>query len=342
MKKFRFLSAIIGVMILFTACEVNINEGSKKIAMVADTGTVNDKSFNQSAWEGLQEFEKNSGVEVSYVDSAQASDYKTNLEKLTYDGNSLVWGIGNTFADDIYSVANANPNTHYAIADYTYENGVPVKNLTAVGFKSQEPAFLVGYVAGKTTKTNIVGFVGGQNNVIINQFKYGFEAGVKYAAKELNKDITVVSKFADTFMDSAKGKSIALEMYNVQNCDIIFQAAGETGKGVIEEAKELNKFVIGVDRDQSEQAPNNVLTSALKLVGKAVQLISQKFIDEEDIGGKNYIFGIKEGCAGIPETNKNMDPKVYEDTMKIQEKIVSGKIVVPGAESEYKTFVSSI
>ncbi len=342
MKKIKIVSAMVGVMMLFTACGSNTNTDSKKIAMVADTGTVNDKSFNQSAWEGLKEFETKSGVKVSCLDSAQTSDYKTNLEKLTDNGNSLVWGIGNTFADDIVSVANANPSVNYAIADYNFAEGVPVKNVTAVGFKSQEPAFLVGYVAGKTTKTNVVGFVGGSNNVIINQFRYGFEAGVEYAAKELGKDISVVSKFADTFMEPAKGKSIALEMYSAQNCDIIFQAAGATGNGVIEEAKELNKFVIGVDRDQSEEAPNNVLTSALKLVGKAVQIISQKFIDEEDIGGKNFIFGIKEGCAGIPETNKNMDPKVYEDTMKIKEKIVSGEIVVPGTESEYKTFVSSL
>lgn len=340
MKRIRFVSAVVGVMLFFTACDFGTNIDSKKIAMVADVGTVNDKSFNQSAWEGLQEYEKETGVKVSYVDSAQTSDYKTNLEKLTDNGNALVWAIGNTFADDIVSVAIANPSVNYAIADYNYAQGVPAKNVTAVEFKSQEPAFLAGYAAGKTTKKKKVGFVGGSNNVINNQFRFGFEAGVKYAANELGENITVVCKFADTFSDSAKGKSIALEMYNVQDCDIIFHAAGETGKGVIEVAKELNKLVIGVDRDQSEEAPNNVLTSALKLVGKAVQIISQKFIDEEDIGGKNFTFGIKEGCAGIPETNKNMDPKVYEDTMKVKEKIISGEVVVPGTESEFKVFIS--
>ncbi len=342
MKKFTTVLLAVGIATLFTACGNKDNKNvSKSISMVADVGTVNDKSFNQSAWEGLQEFKRKTGVDVYYLDSTQTSDYKTNLEKLTDNADDLIWGIGNTFADDILAIANANPASNYAIADYNYDGDIP-GNVTAVGFKSQEPAFLVGYVAGKSTKTNSVGFVGGSPNPIIQQFQYGYEAGVQYAAKEIGKSIEVKCKYADTFSDSAKGKAIALNLYTVENCDIIFHAAGDTGKGVIEKAKELNKYVIGVDRDQSSEAPDNVLTSALKLVGKAVQNVCQKFINGENIGGQNFVFGIKEGCAGIPDTNKNINSEVYADTMKVQDKIISGELEVPSTKNGYEAFVNAL
>lgn len=317
--------------------ETASSEKEYKVAMVTDTGGVNDQSFNQSSWEGLQSLEKNNkGAKVSYLESKQESDYATNLDKVVDGGNKLVWGIGFAMSDAITNSAKSNPDVSYAIVDNSYGDKTP-DNVTGVMFRAQEPSFMVGYVAAKTTKTNKVGFIGGIKGNIIDQFQYGYQAGVQYAAKELGKDITVDVQYAESFGDASKGKAIANKMFS-SGCDIVFHAAGNVGVGVIEAAKEANKFAIGVDRDQAYLAPENVLTSALKLSSVAVENISKEAMNGTKIGGKTYNYGLKENAVGIPTENKNMDPAVYKAAMAIQDKIKDGSIVPPFNEETFKTF----
>lgn len=319
--------------------DTNISsENEYKVVMVTDTGGVNDQSFNQSSWEGLQSFGKNNkGSKVSYMESKQESDYAMNLDKAVDGDNKLIWGVGFAMADAILAAAKTNPDVNYAIVDNSYGDATP-DNVTGVVFKAEEPSFLVGYVAGKTTKTNKVGFVGGIKSEVIDQFQYGFQAGVQYAAKELKKEITVDVQYAESFTDASKGKAIANKMYS-SGCDIVFHAAGGVGVGVIEAAKETNKFAIGVDRDQSQLAPDNVLTSALKLVNVAVETLSTEAKNGNKIGGQTFSYGLKENAVGIPTENKNMDPSVYEATIKIQDKIKDGSIVPPYNEETYKEYL---
>jgi len=320
-----------------TADKGTSSEKEYKVAMVTDTGGVNDQSFNQSSWEGLQSFEKNNkGAKSSYLESKQESDYATNLDKVVDGGNKLVWGIGFAMSDAITNSAKSNPDVSYAIVDNSYGDNTPA-NVTGVMFRAQEPSFMVGYVAAKTTKTNKVGFIGGIKGNIIDQFQYGYQAGVQYAAKELGKDITVDVQYAESFGDASKGKAIANKMFS-SGCDIVFHAAGNVGVGVIEAAKEANKFAIGVDRDQAYLAPANVLTSALKLSSVAVENISKEAMNGSKIGGKTFTYGLKENAVGIPTENKNMDPEVYKATIVIQDKIKDGSIVPPFNEETFKSF----
>ena len=295
-----------------------------KVAMVTDTGGVNDQSFNQSSWEGLESLNKNTGAKVRYLESKQASDYTTNLDKLADDNNGMIWGIGYAMANAIGTASKQNPDIQYAIVDNGYDSSIMANNVAGVMFRAQESSFLVGYI-------------GGEKGDIIDQFEYGYHAGADYAAKELNKTIGVSVQYAESYSDSAKGKAIASKMFS-DGCDIVFHAAGGVGVGVIQAAKEANKFAIGVDRDQSDLAPKNVLTSALKLAGKAVEQVSTEAMNGKKIGGKTYTFGLKEGAVGIPANNPNLSKDVYNDTMKIQQDIISGKIVPPYNESTYKTF----
>lgn len=305
------------------------------VSMVTDTGGVNDQAFNQSAWEGLQALEKNNGAKIGYLESKQESDYASNLDKKVDEGSQLIWGIGFAMSEAITTAASTNPDVHFAIVDNAYET--TPSNVTGVMFSAQEPSFVVGYIAGKTTKTGKVGFVGGIAGNIIDQFEYGYRAGVDYAAKELGKKIDVDVQYAESFSDSAKGKAIANKMYS-SGCDIVFHAAGGAGIGVIEAAKEADKFVIGVDRDQSSLAPKNVLTSALKLVNVAVESISAKAANGEEIGGQTFTFGLKEDAVGIPENNPNMDQQVYKDAIAVQQLIKDGTIVPPFDKDTYSKF----
>ena len=180
--------------------------------------------------------------------------------------------------------------------------------------------------------------MGGIKNPVIDKFEFGYQAGVFQAAKELGKTINVDVQYAESFSDASKGKAIANKMFS-SGCDIVFHAAGGTGVGVIDAAKEANKFAIGVDRDQSYLAPDNVLTSALKLVNVAVEKLSTEALNGTKIGGKTYTYGLKEDAVGIPTENKNVDPEVYKAAIKLEDEIKAGKIVVPADEASYKEFI---
>ena len=208
----------------------------KTVGMVTDTGGINDESFNQTSWAGLNELEAKTGAKASYVQSEQEADYSANLNQLVDANTDLVWGIGYLLAGSVETVSKQAPDTNFAVIDNAYENPESLPNVTGVVFKAEQPSFLVGYIAGHTTKTNKVGFVGGMKGVVIDQFEYGYRAGVLEAAKELGKEITVDIQYADSFNDEAKGKSIATRMFN-DGSDIVFHAAGGVGKGVIEQLK---------------------------------------------------------------------------------------------------------
>lgn len=335
-KKIKFLIFLSSLVFIISGCskqdskKADINKDTYKIAMVTDLSGVNDQSFNQSAWEGLQSLKEELGgkVEVSYTEPKQSSDYTLILDRLSDKDYNLIYGISFSLGDAVYETALLNLDKNYVLVDSSYGKDTP-NNVTCITFCSQESAFLVGYIAGKVTKSNKIGFIGGQRSEIIDQFEYGFKAGVSYAAKELNKNIDVLSQYAESFSDVAKGKAIGSKMYS-NGCDIIFQAAGGTGYGVIEAAKENGKFVIGVDRDQSDIAPENVLTSALKNVNKAVNLVSKKMIEREDILGKTLVFGIKDNCVGIPKDYRLMGKEVYNSAIKLEKNIKDGNIEVNG------------
>ena len=183
--------------------------------------------------------------------------------------------FGFAMADATLKAAKDNPNTQFAIIDNG--NDSQVSNFTGVMFRAQEPSFVVGYIAARTTKTGKVGFVGGISSALIDQFEYGYRGGVAYANKEKGTNVEISAQYAESFSDAAKGKAIANSMYS-DGCDIVFHAAGGVGTGVIEAAKDANKLAIGVDRDQAYLAPENVLTSALKRVNVAIVEISEKIL----------------------------------------------------------------
>lgn len=311
----------------------------RKVGMVTDVGGIDDESFNQSAWEGMQELSSATGAEVGYVETASADDYKTNLQSLADEGNELCWGIGYACADALKDCAAGNPEVHFAVVDNAFDE-VPA-NVTGVVFRAQEPSFLVGYIASMVSRSGKIGFVGGMKSETLDQFQYGYMAGARYAANIVGKDIILKTEYIDSFTDYEKGKAAAAKMYE-DGCDVIFQAAGGAGIGVIDAAKNARRYVIGVDRDQSYLAPKNVLTSALKNVSVAVERVSVSYLSGEDIGGRNLSFGLTEGAVGIPETHPNLRDEIYDSVLRLEDRIKSGELQVPANEEEYRQFISDL
>lgn len=309
-------------------CGGNKDNGAKKeelkVTMVTSVGGVTDGSFNQSAWEGLQKSEKDLGIKASYIESKQEADYVTNLEQAVDNDNDLILATGFPMQQALLEAAKNYPDQKFAIVDVDYGDETP-ENVTCISFNEEQSGYVVGLVAGKMTKTNKVGFVGGMNNVVIKKFQAGYEEGVK----EANPDAKVLVQYVNSFADQAKGKSIANQMYN-NKADILFACAGDSGLGVLECAKETGKYAIGVDRDQNNVAPDNILTSAMKKVNEGVYTVVKNLKDGTFDGGKTLVFGLKEEGIGLaPSTDKNVPKDVIDYVNGKIEKIISGEIVVP-------------
>jgi basic membrane protein A len=331
---FLLMALLVGAV--FFSCKKSGGAGSQKVAMVTDTGGVNDQSFNQSAWEGLQKAGKDFNLKVNFKESKQDADYAPNFETLIDDGNDLVWGIGFLMGDVVEKTAKANPEKKFAIIDYAYEKAPA--NLVSVVFKAEEAAFLVGYIAGKMTKTNKVGFVGGMRIPVIPPFEFGYKAGVKAA----NPKCEIVDQYAESFTDAAKGKAIANQMYQ-SGVDIIFHASGSVGDGVIESAKEQKKFVIGVDKDQNFLAPDNVITSAMKRVDNGVYNVIKEMVNGKFPGGQTVVYGLKDGGVDIAPTSDKHVPADILKEVQIQKKaIIDGKIIVPINEEQFNKYLSTL
>ena len=313
------------------------DKASYKVQMVTDTGGVNDQSFNQISWSGLQQLEEQEGWEVGYLESKQESDYKTNLDKCVDDGANLIWGVGFAMAEAVGTAAKTYPDVKFAIIDNANPTGSA--NLTGVQFRAQEPSFMVGYIAACTSTTGKVGFVGGVASDVISLFEFGYRGGVAYANSVKGTNVAVQAQYAESFSDSAKGKAIASSMFS-NGCDVVFHAAGGVGTGVIEAAKDAGKFAIGVDMDQSHLAPENVLTSALKRCDVAVVDISKRLLAGEEI--EDVSLGAAEDCVGIPENHDLMAEDVYNEALEIEDQIKNGKLVPPGTEDDLNTYVASL
>ena len=231
-------------------------------------------------------------------------------------------------SDAIKEGAELYPDQNFVIVD---EELTDISNVKSILFNAQESAYLAGLVAGKTTKTDNVGFIGGMQLPTVDTFKYGFMAGVK----AVNPDATIQVQYANSFTDQAKGKAIANQMYS-NGADIVFTCGGDVGTGSIEAAKENGKFAIGVDRDQSDLAPENVLTSAIKRVDVGVYETVKAYLDGTFEGGTTTIYGLEDNAVGIPDTTKNL---VSQEILDLVEetitKLKNKEITVPKNEEEY-------
>ena len=298
-----------------------------KIGLITDVGGVNDGSFNQSAWEGLEKAGEELGVEVNYLESATDADYQPNMETFVDEDYDLIISVGYMLADATREAAEANPDTKFAIID---DSSIDLPNVTSLMFKAEQASYLVGYVAGLTTKTNNIGFVGGMTNETMNQFGYGYCAGTIDA----NPDITVQQFNANSFADSATGKTMANTAIT-NGADIVFQAAGATGLGVIEACQEAGVYAIGVDSDQSSIAPKTVLTSAMKRVDNAVYDAVQELIDDKLEGGVQT-FDLAAGGVDIAPSQDLISDDVIKAVDEVKEKIISGDVVIPDNKDDFE------
>ena len=305
----------------------NASGETLKIGLVTDLGGVEDQSFNQSAWEGLQRANAELGVEVNYLSSGSDSDYAPNLETFVDEDCDLIIGVGYQMADALKAAAEENPDVKFAIIDDSSCAELP--NVTCLLFKQEQASYLVGYVAGLMTENDNIGIVLGMASANMNLFGYGYCAG----ALDANPNITIQQGNANSFGDPAMGSTLTTN-FVTNGADIVFHAAGATGTGVIAEAQAKGIKAIGVDSDQSYLAPETVITSAMKRVDNAVFDTVSKLVEGKLEAGISE-YDITNGGVDIAPTTDLLPEDVIAAVNEIKEKLAAGEIVVPNSKETY-------
>ncbi len=315
--------------------------GQVRVGLVFDVGGRGDKSFNDSAFEGLVRAQRELGVDVEYIEPGEGADRESAIRIFASRGFDLVIAVGFIFTDDVTLLAKEYPDTRFACVDYavsTDDHGRPIPpppNVAALKFREEEGSFLVGAIAGLVSETHRVGFIGGMDIPLIRRFEAGYRAGVAHVCPNCRVMVNYAGVTSGAFKDPGKGKELALAQYR-RGADIIFHASGSTGLGVFEAARLTGKLAIGVDSDQYHEAPGHILTSMVKRVDVAVFRVIEEVVQARFTGGIQS-FGLAEQGVGFVYDDHNRDlipPEAVAKVRSISQDIVAGRIHVPRSPEE--------
>lgn len=302
------------------------------MGIVFDSGGRGDKSFNDSAWAGMEKSKTDLGIIEKSVDSKNEKDYEGNITTLSDGGADLVFAVGFAQAKALGTVAPKYPAAKFAIIDAEVKGA----NVRSLVFDEEQGSFLAGYLAALVSKTGKIGFVGGKKIPLIEKFEVGYIAGAKTAKPTIE---VLPSKYTESWDDTSLGKADASTLFSA-GADIVYHAAGRCGLGVIAAAKDAGKYAIGVDSDQDSQAPGSVLTSMVKHVDVAVAATIKDVKDGKFTPGlKRY--DLASGAVGLTEFKYTKDKIGAENIAKldkVKDLIVKGTIKVPSTQKELAAF----
>ncbi|CAN5391529.1 BMP family ABC transporter substrate-binding protein [soil metagenome] len=296
---------------------------SLKVGIVFDSGGRGDKSFNDSAWMGVEKAQKELGIEVKTIDSKTAKDYEGNLAGMADAGMDVIVAVGVSQGDALKVVAAKYPTIKFGLVD----GSLDLQNVRGLTFKEEQGSYLAGYLAALVSKTKKIGFVGGMNMPLIKKFEVGYSAGAKAADPKVQ---FLPAKYTESWDDVSLGKAAALVLFN-GGADIVYHAAGRCGIGVIDAAAETNHFAIGVDGDQDGVKPGNVLTSMVKHVDVGVFDLIKDVKDGKFTPGAK-VYDLKSGGVGLTDFQFTKDVIGEANIKKVEDvkaKIISGEILVP-------------
>ncbi|MGH3441952.1 MAG: BMP family lipoprotein [Nitriliruptorales bacterium] len=309
-----------------------------RVGLVFDIGGRGDQSFNDAAFAGLDRAANEFNIETLDLEpDAGGENREELLQLLAEDGFELVFAVGFLFTDAVAATSEAFPDTTYGLIDSVVE----ADNVASLVFAEHEGSFLVGAAAAMKSETGKLGFIGGVEIDLIKKFEAGFVAGAQHVNPDIEVDVKYISQPPDFsgFNDPAKGKEIALAQYNA-GADIIYHAAGGSGGGLFEAAKEVSEesgskvWAIGVDSDQYNTADPSVqefiLTSMLKRVDVAVFNTIESFLAGENVGGQVTTFDLSVDGVGYSTSGGFVDD-IAADLDALKQQIVDGEIEVPQA-----------
>ncbi|MFQ6000983.1 MAG: BMP family protein [Anaerolineae bacterium] len=338
-KVMGFLSLLVVITLLLSACAPAATPTPKviKVGQVTDVGGIDDRSFNATAWKGVQDAIDQLGIEGKYLESQAQTDYAPNIEEFLREGYDLIVTVGFLLGDATAEAAKANPDTNFAIVDFAYDPTIP--NVLGLTFATDEAAFLAGYVAAAMTKTGKVGTFGGIEIPPVDIFMVGFEHGIKYYNQQHGTNVellgwdsaTKTGVFAGNFESTDDGRRIGESLMD-EGADIIMPVAGPVGLGTAAACVERgNCMIIGVDVDWTVSAPEYtsiILTSVEKRMDVAVFDAIKAVIDGTFEGGV-YVGTLANDGVGISpfhEFDDDVPQEVKDELETIKQGIIDGTI----------------
>jgi basic membrane protein A len=315
--------------------------------IVSDSGGFDDRSFNQSSYEGLKKAEKELGIEINQAESQAETDFGPNVDQMVQQGCDLTVTVGFLLADTTKEAAEANPDSHFAIVD---DNSIEADNVKPIIYDTAQAAFLAGYAAAATSETGKVATYGGINIPTVTIFMDGFADGVTYYNEQKDADVQLLGwdkeaqngTFIGNFNDQGAGKTNTQNFIN-EGADVIMPVAGPVGLGTLDAVIEANEggkkaTVVWVDSDGYETAGKGeefILTSVMKLMGDAVNEVISSDV-EGDFDSTPYIGTLENGgvaLAPFHDQEANVPEELQGELDEIKEQIVSGDIAVESAAS---------
>ena len=324
----------------------NSGEGTLKVGMVTDSGTIDDKSFNQGTWEGILEAAENLGIEKNYMQPVgeTEADYLTEIQNLYDAGYKFIVTPGFKFETAVYNAQEKYTDAKFIILDGSPNDGkdnyVVADNTVAIYFAEEQGGFAAGVAAAVELQTGDLGFIGGMELPAVQKFNYGFQQGIAYANEKYGTNVTIKEEnivYSGSFSDTAVGQQLAAQMYD-RGVKAIFAAAGGVGTGVITEAKTRvvngeEVWVIGVDSDQYadgiyEGDKSVILTSAIKKINEAAYQMIEAQLNDKFPGGQTLKFDATNDGIGIPAENPNLSDETVAKVNEVLEAIKNGEIEV--------------
>lgn len=320
-----------------------------KVALLL-TGNLGDMSFLDSSNEGMKQVTETQNVTCQVIEMGNdASKYEGNFLDASDEGYDIIIGSGWQSQEPIQNVAPDYPDTKYIIFDAAvdYENG-DYPNVYSINYKQNEASFLAGVMAGEMTETNVLGFLGGMQGSVIDDFMLGYIQGAQY----VNPDIKVLTGYVNSYSDSATCKEMSLADYNQGNADFVFTAAGASGIGTLDAAKETGKWAIGVDSDQAmlykdsdPEKADHVPASVMKRVDNSLVRAFQMIEEGTLPWGQEETLGLADGAVGLSENEyyeKLVPEDVRNDIQDAADKIISGEITVDTAFGKTNDEIAAI
>jgi basic membrane protein A len=294
-----------------------------KVGLQLSVGGLGDKSFNDSAYSGLEEAQQVYDLEFETAPWENPMLNANNLEEWAKTDYDLIIGIGYGNATPINEVAAKYPDKCFAIVDFAGQGD----NVWSAIYREYEGDFVVGVLAGLVTRSHMVGFIGGGVTPIVRRIELGFAQGVE----NVDASISFISDYVGEFDDPIRGRLLAETQYTL-GVDVIYQVAGRCGLGAIQAASEFGKWIISTGADHSYLAPNAVLTSRIKNVGKAVFDVIQAVAEDRFEGSVVKSYGFAEGGLSMaairPGVFKVVTPAIQNIMQEIQAQVITGKIKV--------------
>jgi len=318
MKKVKILQIITVILIFILALIlVYLYTNKKQITLITYKNSIKSNSYSEKSCEGLKELKLI--AKVNCDENTKKSEFTKKVNENISNGTDLLISIDNASKTSIYKLAQNNKKVNFVVFNTEYNKNLD--NLTTVEINYVESGFLAGVLAAKETKTKKIAFLGGINNDIANQYEDGFKLGVKMT----NTNIKVTSLYIGNNDDESLAYENATNLYNLNN-DIIFQILDDGAIGVMDSAKENNKYFIGLSNDQEKLFSNNILASININMNTAVKNISKSYLKKEKIGGKNFEYGISDGVIKITlkkNVNSNTKQIVKELETKFKNKDIN-------------------